>query len=67
MEKKRTTTEVHHCGECQYAVPVLRFHTLSIKGEPTMAECPYVNDRCVLLSEMACDRFTQTGEKVHAL
>jgi hypothetical protein len=48
-------------------VPVLRFHTLSVKGEPTMAECPYVNDRCVLLSEKACDRFTQTGEKVHAL
>jgi len=47
-------TEIHLCRECRHAVPVQRFHTLSIKGEPTLAECPFSHARCRLLSERAC-------------
>lgn len=58
MAKKKKATKVmqYYCRDCQCAVPVMDFHTLSIKGEPTMAQCPNVRGRCVLLSEMACDK-----------
>lgn len=46
--------EWHFCRECRNAVPVHRFHTLSIQGKPTLAECQYSLRRCRLLSERAC-------------
>ena len=57
MVKKRITTTKtqYHCRDCQKAVPVMDFHTLSLKGEPTMARCPHVKGHCVLLSQKACD------------
>lgn len=58
MAKKRITTTKtvqYYCRDCQKAVPVMDFHTLSIKGEPTMARCPHVKGHCVLLSQKACD------------
>lgn len=55
MKRRRQDTNTRHiCRECRHAVPVQRFHTLSIKGEPTLAECPYSPDRNRLLSEQAC-------------
>ena len=54
MAKKRITTTKtvqYYCRDCQKAVPVMDFHTLSIKGEPTMARCPHVKGHCVLLSQ----------------
>lgn len=59
MAKKRITTTKtmqYHCRDCQKAVPVMDFHTLSLKGEPTMAHCPHVHGRCVLLSQKACEK-----------
>lgn len=58
MAKKRITTTKtmqYHCRDCQKAVPVMDFYTLSLKGEPTMAHCPHVKGHCVLLSQKACD------------
>ena len=58
MVKKRITTTKtvqYYCRDCQKAVPVMDFHTLSLKGEPTMARCPHVKGHCVLLSQKACD------------
>lgn len=59
--------EVHTCGECGWVTIVTRFHTLSIKGEPTMGECPHWKEsRCVLLRQKSCNHFKQkkiaTGE-----
>ena len=55
MRRKPTKEkETHLCRECRHAVPVKRFHTLSIDGKPTLAECPYSPRRCRLLSEQAC-------------
>ena len=46
------------CGECASVVPVTTFHTLTVYGRnPTLGRCPYVKNRCVLLSETGCDRF----------
>lgn len=56
MRKPKAITMQHFCRDCQCAVPVMDFHTLSIKGEPTMARCPHVHGRCVLLSQRACDK-----------
>ena len=53
--KPREEKVTHSCGECRHAKPVYRFHTLSIGGMPTLADCEYVRERCVLLSEKACD------------
>lgn len=44
------------CGTCAHAKPYTSFHTLSIKGEPTMLDCPYkVWKR--LYGEKACCRY----------
>lgn len=55
MKRKREEKEMHTCGECRHAKPVYRFHTLSIGGRPTLADCEYVRERRVLLSEKACE------------
>lgn len=45
----------HFCRECEHVTLVTRFHTLSVKGEPTLGECPYwTQSKCVLLSQKAC-------------
>lgn len=55
MRRKAAKKEERHiCGECRHAVPVHRFHTLSLDGKPTLAECPFSPERCRLLSEQAC-------------
>lgn len=46
---------IHFCRECANVTRVYEFHTLSIKGEPTMGKCPYwTQSKCVLLSQKAC-------------
>lgn len=48
----------HRCGECAEVTEVMRFHTLSVKGEPTLGECPnWTKSKCVLLSQQACKQF----------
>ena len=44
------------CGHCEYVMEP--FNLLSLKGEPTLGKCPYVPNRCVLLSERGCRHFT---------
>ena len=60
QKEQKKSKELHSCGECARCVPVMRFHTLSIVGKPTLGECPLVRNRCVLLSESACDSFIET-------
>jgi hypothetical protein len=43
------------CRDCYYAIPVTDFHTLSVKGEPTLARCKFFTVRSRLLSEKACE------------
>lgn len=63
MAKKNTKAENeewknHTCGECARCEPYMRFETLSVHGrKPTMAVCPLVTERRVLLSETACREF----------
>ena len=59
--KPREEKITHTCGECRHAKPVYRFHTLSIQGKPTLAECPYSPRRCRLLSEQACQTHFQAS------
>ena len=55
MKKRLPVNErTHYCRECRHATPVDRFHTLDMQGRPTLAECPFVRNRRVLLSEKAC-------------
>lgn len=66
MAKKVRKVEeaVHTCGECSHVVVVRRFHTLSVRGEPTLGECPHWREsRCVLLSQRACAKFRMTINK----
>jgi len=51
MKKKKTKTDVGYCGECFHAVHVTDFHTLALNGAPTLARCPFVRNRRVLLTE----------------
>lgn len=54
-ESNKKPVVTHKCGECANVTLVTIFHTLSIKGEPTMGECPYwTQSKCVLLSQKAC-------------
>ena len=52
---------VRHCKECVHAVPITRFHTLTVDGKrPTLAECPFWTlSKCVLLSQKSCEHFTE--------
>ena len=55
---KAKKQEPRICRECAHVTEVTRFHTLSIKGEPTLGECPYWKEsRCVLLSQKSCSNF----------
>ena len=57
----------HCCGECANVTIVTRFHTLSVKGEPTMGECPeWTSSRCVLLSQQACKKFNDQNGKTES-
>lgn len=39
------------CGMCKNCTPLTDFHTLSIKGEPTLGRCPkWTKSKSVLLS-----------------
>lgn len=54
-KKVSQPVSAHYCRECDHVTPVTEFHTLSLKGEPTLGECPYWNQsKCVLLSQKAC-------------
>lgn len=54
----------HKCGECANVVEETKFHTLSLKGKPTLGRCPHYMDGkvCVLLSQMSCDKFVEKNE-----
>ena len=54
MKQRKQIPVTTFCRDCRHARPVTRFHTLDIKGRPTMAECQYSPERCRLLSEKAC-------------
>ena len=55
MRRKAEEQARHYCRECIHARPVHDFHTLTVHDrQPTLAECPYITDRKVLLSEKAC-------------
>ena len=66
MRKKRDVEgkKKHYCRECRHAVPVERFHTLSISGEPTLAKCKYSPNRCRLLNEEACTTYFKDAQGV---
>lgn len=55
MKRKPAIKTKHFCRERKHAIPITRFRTLSVKGEPTLAECPYSPKRKRLLSEEACE------------
>lgn len=57
--KKIKINDPHKCRECAFCEIVTNFHTLSVKGEPTLGKCPHYTNRefCVLLSQQACDKF----------
>lgn len=58
MAKKNTPVITHVCGQCANVREVTKFNTLTVKeGKPTLGECPFVTNRKVLLSEIACGRF----------
>lgn len=46
-----------HCRDCSNKKVCHKHPTLSIKGEPTLARCPEVPNRCVLLSQDACSHY----------
>lgn len=47
------------CRECAYLSLIYDNHTLSLKGKPTLGRCPYVTNRCVIVSEKACEHFKE--------
>lgn len=51
MKKRNIKPAVGRCGDCANAVPVTEFHTLALSGAPTLASCPFVTNRRVLLTE----------------
>ena len=45
-------------GECRWCETYMAFHTLSLKGEPTMGTCPnWTESKCVLLSQIGCEKW----------
>ena len=50
--------EIHYCKECDHCREVWKPHKLlSLKGEPTLGDCPFVKGRRVLLTERSCVNF----------
>ena len=61
MRRKAEEQARHYCRECIHARPIHDFHTLTVHDlQPTLAECPFVTDRKVLLSEKACQTHFNT-------
>lgn len=57
MAKSKVSRE-NVCGDCKHCTPYLAFHTLNVKGQPTMGTCPYwTQSKCVLLSQPACKKY----------
>jgi hypothetical protein len=57
---EKASAEVQNvCRDCVHADVVTEFHTLSIRGEPTLAYCPYhtAGRYAVLLSQPCCAHF----------
>ena len=53
--RRKAEEQRHYCRECIHARPIHDFHTLPVHDrQPPLAECPFVTDRKVLLSEKAC-------------
>ena len=62
--KPRMETVTFRCRDCYYAIPVTDFHTLSVKGEPTLARCKFFTVRSRLLSEKACETHFRARDDV---
>ena len=59
-KKKEIRDDEPRCRDCAHVVPVTDFHTLSVKGLPTLGRCPYYSDRyCVLLSQVRCSHYKE--------
>ena len=56
---KPESAAVHKCMECEFCKEEMAFHTLSLKGEPTLGRCPYYTNGkfCVLLRQKSCKHF----------
>jgi len=57
VKEEKRPNEIHYCKECEHCTYVTEpFKLLSLKGEPTLGDCPYRNRR-VLLTERSCVNF----------
>lgn len=53
IKNVQSVKDVGICRDCSLVSPITRFQTLSLKGEPTLGECPFQTAK-VLLSQR-CD------------
>lgn len=58
MRKTKKEQARHYCRECAHVEYLTAFHTLSVKGEPTLGACPFREWR-VLLCDRACPNFVE--------
>ena len=63
MSKDKAGEPRMTCKHCKHCTPYMEFHTLSLKGQPTMGTCPYwTTSKCVLLSLDSCNHFDVRDE-----
>lgn len=53
MRKKKEEEKLHFCRECAHATD---FHSMSLKGQPILAKCPY-QEWSILLNWDCCKHF----------
>lgn len=57
IKKKDKPKPVHTCGDCGCGKFYYTDSNLDIEGKPICLKCPYVENRCMIRSEKACDKW----------
>lgn len=57
IKKKDEPQPVHTCGDCGNGSFYYEHSNLDINGKPICLKCPYVENRSMIRSEKACDKW----------
>lgn len=57
IKKKDEPQPVHKCGDCGNGSFYYEHSNLDINGKPICLKCPFVENRSMIRSEKACDKW----------
>ena len=63
IKKKGEPKPVHTCGECGWGEFYFKHSNLDMNGKPICLKCPFVDNRSMIRSEKACDKWKPKPNK----